>query len=204
MSKSWYNKCLPRVKDVKPLLPKIAEEVRGIKGVKKIYVWGSLAEHTNDPEFRIKDIDLLIKTSFHSGDLVSIDNLAMDEESTTEELIDQGYDPGVIQFSRKLAGVDGSLLDYWAISKDKKILHWGPIFAERPESDDIKKEAEEHAEKVTGCPTKRLNKSSNKTRTNWYVNYTDYIDKHLCDMPTGWYKSEVTNIKEILSSAYEV
>ena len=74
---NWYEKCMPCIKEIKPLLPNISKKIKKIKGVKDVYIWGSYSENCYKPNFRIKDLDILVKTSFNSQDLISIDKEIM-------------------------------------------------------------------------------------------------------------------------------
>ena len=201
---NWYEKCMPRIKDISPHLDNIIQELKHAQGVKSIYVWGSYARNINKPNFRIKDIDILARTKFHSGDLLSIDKNITTEISTYGYLENQGYDPLAVAFSREFVKLGKHHIDHWVISSDRKLLHWGPVSTNRDEADSIRKEAEDYAFKQTGLNRNKVNKSSETSRQNWYKYCYHFMDKQFEDMPTGWYKTEDIRIKDILSEAIKL
>ena len=91
---------MPRIKDVKPHLRKICEHIKKIDGVKEIYIWGSVARNFNKPNFRARDIDIIAKTVFNSGDLISISDEITNKCCTKKYLEKEGYDPIAIKFSK--------------------------------------------------------------------------------------------------------
>ena len=204
MNFSWYQKCMPRIKDVTPYIEKISEDIKKIEGIKSLYVWGSYAKNINHPDFRVKDIDILVKSSFHSGDLVSLDKNILNTTLSDEKLEEQGYDPKTIKFSKELLNVTKYNIDHWAISSDNKLLHWGPISINKEEFDDINKKAEIYASDKIGYNRKKISKSANEIRDNWYGLYHDYVNQFFSDMPSGWYQTEDADIKEILKSAIKL
>jgi predicted nucleotidyltransferase len=187
---SWYNSCMPRIKDVKPLLPEITEGLSKINGVKNIYVWGSFAENFKNPNFRIKDLDIIVLTKFNSGDLISVNNEILQAQKTDNLLVEDGFNPEVVKFSRDFLSFNKYSIDRWAISSDKALLHWGPIPTNKEEADDFKKEAENHAFFITGINKTKLNTIADDARQNWYNSYYEYVLKFFSNMPSGWYKSE--------------
>jgi len=187
---NWYSKSLPKIKDIKPYLNEIVANLKKTQGVNNISVWGSYASNFTNPNYRIKDVDLLLETNFHSEDLVSIDKTAISTNNTKEELEENGFDPAAIHFSEEISKLKSPLIDPWAISKDKKLLHWGPIFSNKSESDTLKKEAEEFASQQTGFNLAKIKHASDNKRTNWYKTFHDYYSKQISDMPSGWYESE--------------
>ena len=199
MSESWYRKCLPKVSEVKNVLKEISA-LKDIVGVKNIKIFGSLAQNFNNDSFRVKDIDLLVSTPFHSEDLQAIntDTLSMKIDKLEEE----GFDAQAIKFSKTLVKQDNLPLDLWVISSDKKLLHWGPVF-DKEESKEIDIEAEKFASKQTGFNLNRLSKASDENRKNWYSSYRSYLQKETEDMPTGWYIAENVDIKEIIKNSID-
>jgi len=198
MSESWYRKCLPRVSEVKVALLEHIKTLRACNGVKSIKVFGSFAANLDNPNYRLKDIDLLIATPYHSEDLQAIhaDLLSTRPEALEEE----GYDANAVRFSKAFVRQNDLPIDHWVISSDKKLLHWGPVF-EVDESIEIQQEAEKFATNQTGFNLKKLAKASDETRTNWYSSYRSYLSKQTEDMPTGWYLSECQDIKTLLTNA---
>jgi predicted nucleotidyltransferase len=201
---SWYNKCFPLVKEIKPYLSKLASEIKSISGVKKVYVWGSYAENKDNPNFKLRDIDIIASTNFNSGDLISINNDIVSEGYLDNYLEEQGYDLKSIKFSQTFTKFDENNIDPWAISSDKKLLHWGPIFNNLQESNDIHKEAEKQALLVTGYNRYKTKKVSEKIKENWYEIYYSHINQYLQNMPSGWYSADIDNIKTIIQKSIEI
>ena len=200
---SWYEKCMPKIKDISPFVSKSLSDFKKIYGIKETYIWGSYCRNIDNPNYRVRDIDVLAKTSFHSEDLISIDKKIIQEICSNNYLESQGYDPWAINFSKQFLKIAKNI-DCWAISADKKLLHWGPIFINKKEAEDLKKEAEEFVHKVTGIERKRINKSSENTVNNWYNTYSKYITQYFKDMPTGWYQTENIKLKEILKDTIKI
>ena len=204
MSETWYKKCMPRIKDVEKRLPEITNTIKKINGIKHVYVWGSYRNNYEDTEFRIKDLDIIAKTSFNSEDLISISDKIINAGLDNETLIEQGYDPDVVQFSKEFIKIKDFNIDHWAITDDNKLLHWGAIVTDKEEADDINKEAEKYAQKETGINRQKINKSSLQKRNSWYNSYHNYISNFFSDMPSGWYCSTETNIRDILKNSMKI
>lgn len=204
MKENWYNKRLPRVKDLCSLVATVTQQLKTVNGVKNIYLWGSYAHNVSNPNFRVKDVDLLLHTNLHSEDLVSIDHGIVKENMREECLVEEGFDPECIKFSQALTAIERPIFDYWAISRDNNLLHWGAIFTDKNDSDLVKAEAEQYAETQTGITLKKLKTGSDLTRSNWYMSYNQYYTKQLSDMPTGWYQSSETDIQSILDNAIKI
>lgn len=197
MSK-WYQKCMPQIKDIKPFLDKTAQTIKQIDGVENVYVWGKYAENINNPNYRIKKIDVIASTNIFSEDLVSVNNDILEKKYSNEELENDGYDPLAIKFSNQLLSLNNNNMEYWTLSNDNKLMHWGPIAFNKKELDEIEKEAENHAIKITGKNTKQINKASENIRKNWYSYYKNYKNSIFYDMPDGWYQLECNNLKNII------
>lgn len=200
---SWYDSCMPKIKDIKPHLNKIAEELSEIDGINGVYIWGSYVDNITNPSHRIKDLDIIVATNFDSGDLLSVNNEILESSKTKDILIEEGFNPVVVKFSKDLLLFNKYSIDKWAISSDKAFLHWGAMPTNKEEADELKKEAESHAFFVTGINKNKLNRISNNDRQNWYNNYYDYMSKYFSDMPTGWYQSE-DNLSEILKKSIKL
>jgi len=201
---SWYEKCMPKIKDVQPHIKETIASLKGVRGVKSVHLWGSYSKNIDKPNVRIKDIDVLVKTSFHSGDLLSIDNKIIKSYCSDSYLENQGYDPLAIKFSKQFLAFAKYNVDCWAISRDRKLVHWGPICTSKKESEDVNKEAEKYANITTGTEKRKVNKLSEHIRKNWYNHYCFYLDQCFGGMPTGWYKTEEIKIKNILSQTIKV
>lgn len=192
---------MPRVKDIRPHLSAIASSFKGMTGVRGIYVWGSFSANIDRPNFRVRDIDLLARTQFHSGDLVSVGEDIIKRAMTQEGLENMGYDPRCVAFSRDFTKPSKYDMDFWAISSDRKLLHWGPIMINAEESQSVHKEAAEYAKKETGVDRLKMGHAEEETRENWYKSFCRYLDNYFQGMPSGWYKTEDMKIKDILSKA---
>lgn len=185
-------------------MPDFFQEIQAMPTVKGLYVWGSLARNVKKPNFRVRDIDVLARTRFHSGDLISIDENIIKQNLSDEALENLGYDPIAVAFSKELTKTAKYNFDYWAISADRKLLHWGPILINPQESQEMNKEASEYAEKETGVDRREINKSAEHVRKNWYQSFSKYINLQFEGMPSGWYKTEDIKIKDILKTAVKL
>ena len=195
---------MPQIKDIKPYVSGYLYELRNTEGVNSLYAWGSYSKNINKPHYRVRDIDIIARTKYHSGDLISIDNKIIKEICSDRYLENQGYDPLVVKFSKKFLTLTKYNIDPWAISSDRKLVHWGPIFINKKESEEMNKEAEQFANHLTGTERKKINKLSEHIRNNWYNHYSNYMDKYFKDMPTGWYKTEDIKIGQIISKASKI
>jgi len=201
---SWFDKCMPKIKDIKPYINDVLSSLKKAYGVKSLYIWGSYASNINTPEYRVRDIDVLVKTAFHSGDLVSIDNKIVKNICTNSYLENQGYDPVAVKFSNDFLSFSKYNIDCWAISSDRKLLHWGAIPTNKKESEEVNIEAETYANKIVGKDRHKINKSGEKTRQKWYNAYFHHMNTCFKDMPTGWYKTEDIKVREIISKAIKI
>ena len=195
---------MPKIKDVKPHIASLLDGFKSTDGVKDLYIWGSYARNIDKPSFRIRDIDVLAKTAFNSGDLLAIDRKIIDASYTDEYLEDQGYDPLSVKFSKKFVELTKRNIDCWAISNDRKLLHWGPILVNAADSISVNKEAENYASSFVGMSRTKVSKSSEQYRRNWFEHYVKYVDKCFEGMPTGWYKAEDIKVRDITSQAIKI
>ena len=201
---NWYAKCMPKIADVKPHLSEIVKDLKCISGIRDIYVWGSCAYNINSPEFRLRNIDLLPRTRFFSGDLLAVDNEVINNSLSEEEMENLGYDPQCVSFSKEFIKLAKYNINHWAISSDRSLMHWGPVLDNQQESVDINKEASEYATKETGINRNKINISSERTRQNWYKCFCKYLDYYFKDMPYGWYKIEDVKVKDLLVKAIKI
>ena len=171
---------MPKIKDIKGSLVKISGDIKESRDIKSLYLWGSFAKNYNNPNFRIRDIDLIASTDFNSGDLISIDQEILTQSLVKDELENQGYNPKAIQFSKNFLKIKKCNIDHWAISSDRKLLHWGPIPATKEESDELNKEASNHAKNLTGYCRNKVSQASQEIRDNWYNEYHIYLNKVFC------------------------
>ena len=195
---------MPKIKDIKPNFSNIIQDIKKINGIKSLYIWGSYATNQDNPNFRVKDIDIIAKTNLHSGDLLAIDKKIIDANLTKEFLEEQGYHPEAIKFSKEFLNFSKYNIDHWVISSDDKLLHWGAIIDEKKEADNLQKEADKYANYQTGFNRKKINISSENNRKNWYNCQRNYLNQYFYNMPSGWYCSSEENIKQILSKAIKI
>lgn len=194
------SKVFPTIKEVKETVDQAVSQIKSIENVKKVMAFGSYAQNINNPDFRVKDVDIIVVLPFHSEDLIAINKKVL--AAKTDILGDMGFDIEAVKVSKKLNKIDLGLLDKWAISQDNKLLHWGPFITNKEESEEIKKEAESHAEKETGFNLSKLNKLSSSHREEWFGSFQDYIKNQFAGMPSGWYCSEESDICSVLSQAH--
>jgi predicted nucleotidyltransferase len=204
MNESWYKKHMPQIKDYLSILPEISSNFKKIDGIDKVYVWGSFADNQSNPNYRIKDIDILVTSQFHSEDFIAINNETIKYANNIQMLEEDGFDPNTVKFSRDFLSYNKYNIDHWVISKDNHLLHWGPIFSTKEESDEITKDAEIYASEETGLNRNKLSTSSSEMCHNWYKTYNHFMEYYLNDMPSGWYQSDEKNILPILKGAIEI
>lgn len=201
---TWYQNIMPRIKDIKPYINALFKELKKSDNIKNIYIWGSYSKNINKPNFRVKDVDIIARTNLNNGDLISINNDIISELCTDNYLEKQGYDPQTVKFSKEFISIKKYNIDHWAISVDRKLLHWGPILENRKNSDEINNLAEEYTIKKTGLNRNKINRASEDKRKNWYELYSSYINKNFENMPTGWYLVEEMRIKDILKDTIKI
>ena len=207
MVKNWYKRSMPTVAQFKPFMLNLCETVKKIKGVNSVLVWGPFVNHIGEPEFVLKNVDIVAANDFHSGDLLSLstDTTSLEKNANSvfnlskEKLEDEGFDPGSVSFTKKFIALKKYNVDHWAISNDDIVLHWGPLPAAKNEWEIIKKEAESYADGITGTSLFALHDKNQKTKNEWSVFYDQFVSQALSGMPFGWYKSDY-NAKEILQT----
>ena len=195
---------MPKVKDIKPHLKDLFKEIFSMGQIKGIYVWGSYSKNIKNPNFRLKDINVIARTKVNSSDLISIDEKIIKENYSDEYLENLGYDPFSIEFSKNFTKIKKFNIDHWAISSDRKLLHWGAILKKEPEQKELQKEIERKIENITGLNRKKINRASEDKRKNWYELYYRYINKNFEGMPTGWYQVDDMKIKNIFKNAIKI
>jgi hypothetical protein len=193
---------MPKIKDVKPFISKIAHDISKINGVKSVLMWGSYALNINNPNFIIRDIDIIAINKFNSGDLLSIsDGKNSPLKISSSTLVEEGFNPEAINFTKNFIKINTYNLDHWAISSDNHLLHWGPIVENKKDWDDLKKEAEQYTEHTTKIKRSLLKTSSEKI--TWRKIHDHYLNNFLSDMPNGWYQSE-HNVKDIINETKRI
>lgn len=200
----WYDKSIPSIKEVLPYINNLSKDINSFQKNSSVYIWGSLYDNFNNKDYRIKDIDIAIECSYNSGDLLAIDNSFTGAlKISKNELEDFGFNKQAVEFTKLLLSHKVSSIDFWAISKDKKILHWGPITDTIEEWKKVRKEAEKRAEITTGFKKNKAILSSNTDSNRWYEEYENYIQEYSNGCPQGWYCSS-EKIDKILSKSIKI
>lgn len=188
---AWYKNSFLTIKDIKPHLTSIARTIKDIDGVNDVFIWGSYLKKKNKPNEIIKDLDIIASTDFFSEDFISIINdkfspLNMDPEY----LEDDGFDPRVVAFTKKILKMSQYHIDPWAISNDEKMMHWGPVINDKKEWNTVKKDAQLYANFEMNINNKMLKMANEDTKNHWAVLYDHFINKYLKGIPSGWYELE--------------
>lgn len=196
---NWYQQLMPTVRDVKPFVKEFAKGLNNLKDVKSVMVWGTYSKNITKLSCVIKEVDFLIKTSFHSDDLLAV--TTEDDEFSPlniapDELEDFGFNREVVAFTKKIKKPTKYPSNLWVMSKNQKLLHWGPIIDDHSEWSELQELAEKYASENTN--TKSLNKQSQDTKDNWYSFYKAYLNNYVENMPNGWYiaKANMESIEE--------
>lgn len=200
----WYDRAIPKINDIIPYLKEAAKSISTSKQVKNVYAWGCVAENFNNKESRVKDIDILIECNFDSGDLLAIDNSYNGAlKIAKSELEDLGFNPNAVAFTQSLLKLKAPSIDFWAVSKDKKLLHWGPITETIEEWKQVRKEAEVKAEETTGFRKKEVLAASESDRKKWHEAYEKYIQDYSSGCPQGWYASQ-NNVDKVFENSMKI
>jgi hypothetical protein len=187
----WYEKAIPKINDVLPYLKEAATSMLKNPDVSSVRLWGGIAENFNNKNYRIKDIDILIKCNFDSGDLLAIDTSSNGALKTSKsELEDLGFNPRSVLFTQSILKLKSPFVDFWAISNDNKVLHWGLITDTIEEWKQVRKEAESRTEETTGFKKQQIILASNADRKKWQEIYEDFIREFSNGCPQGWYSSQ--------------
>lgn len=200
----WYERAIPKIRDIQPYIKESSKNISKFKEVKNIYAWGVFAEKFNNKQERVKDIDIIIECNFDSGDLLAIDNSSQGAlKLSSEDMEDLGFNPQAISFTKEILKYKMPSIDFWAISKDKKLLHWGPITDTIEEWKQVRKEAENKAEILTGINNKEIISASENDRKKWHEAYEKYIQEFVSGCPQGWYSSQ-NNIEKVLEKVVKI
>jgi hypothetical protein len=205
MGNSWYKKSMPTIVTVEANINNIAKNISEIDGVKSVLVWGSFVKNAQKKNSVIRDLDIIAVSNIFSEDLLSItdDNIYSPFNLSVPELEDEGFDPKAVQFTKAFINIKDYNVDHWAISSDKKLLHWGAFIENKDHWEEIKEQAEKHAQKETKTNRKNLHKASQLTKNRWTNNYNHWVNKHLAGMPEGWYELKC-DINEILKETQKI
>jgi hypothetical protein len=200
----WYDRAIPQINDVMPYIKEAAKSISAFAQVKNVYVWGGIAENVDNASFRVKDIDILIECGFDSGDLLAIDSSSEGAlKIASSELEDLGFNPSAVRFTSSLLKMKAPSVDFWAVSKDQKLLHWGPITETVEEWKQVRKEAESKAEIATGVSKKDLHRTSEAERRKWHEAYEQSIHDFSEGCPQGWYASQ-NNVDKVFEKAIKL
>jgi hypothetical protein len=198
---SWYKRAMPTVKDLASVIHGVCGEIKAISGVQSVYVWGSYIEQQSQPDYAVKDVDVIACTEFDSGDLLAIDNSRYSAlRIKPADLEDEGFNPKAVNFTKKFLSFEQYNVDHWATSSDGKLLHWGAIPDNQDEWRELHIEAEKRARADTGLDRACLPAASEAERKGWKSAYDSYIKKFLASSTTGWYPSDHP-VDEILATA---
>src|SRR4051812_25052981 len=111
---SWYKRAMPSRKDLSPIVDDISQQIRSIPGVTGVYVWGSYVDQS-DPNYPVKDLDIIAATSFDAGDLMAIDNSRYSAlRIRPTELEDEGFNPAAVAFTKQFLAFEKYNVDHWA------------------------------------------------------------------------------------------
>jgi hypothetical protein len=159
---------MPTVKELVPVINDICLQIKDIPGVNSVYIWGSYAENLSNPNYVVKDVDVIASTTFNSGDLLAIDNGQYSAlRMKLSDLEDEGFDPRTVAFTKRFLAFDQYNVDHWATSSDNKLLHWGAIPDNQDDWRALHEEAERQATKLTGYKRADLRDSSEPKRKEW-------------------------------------
>ncbi len=201
---NWYTNLMPKVEEVMPFINEMAQNITKLNKISSVYAWGSLKENFNNKDYRIKDIDIIIKCSFDSGDLLAIDNSPNGAlKIKSQYLEDYGYNPLAVKFTKFLIQNKLSNVDFWAISKDKKILKLGYTTESIEDLKNIRKESESKTEEILKVYRKDLLNATEEQRKKWYETYENFINQYSKDCPYGWYSSN-SEVKKILENSIKI
>jgi predicted nucleotidyltransferase len=198
---SWYKQSMPMIRDIQPFISTICAEIKTLPGVKDVYIYGSYADHSLDPNYVVKDIDIIASTGFDSGDLLAIDNSKYSAlRIHPNELEDEGFNPKAVSFTKRFLSYAQYNVDHWAASSDGLLLHWGAIPDNQGEWMELHAEAEADAVKLTGVARNELRACAEDKRKEWKLAYDHYLKKFLAKGATGWFASK-TELNDVLSKA---
>jgi len=204
MSKNWYKQSMPTIRQIKPFIKDVINKINTINGVNSVFLWGSCAKHIKNNQFVLKDIDIVAVNDFIAEDLLSITNIQPNPFNLSKDLLeDQGFNPNVVDFTDKYIKLNTCNINHWALSSNKKLLHWGAIPFDKIDWEETKKEAEAYAQQYTGLSKEQLKKTSQINKNKWSTHYDIYYNKYLSKMPTGWYELKY-NIPDLVSEMIEL
>lgn len=201
----WYNRIMPTVEELEPLLKESAQIISNLPGVEEVRAWGTYAECSHQKKTPIREVDLLIKCSFNSGDMLAIEKGPMGPFSLPySELEEEGFNIKAINFTKKLLKSCQFNAEFWSLSSDNKLLHWGPVSDTIDEWKEIRKNAEEKAETETGLTIKTIKQATQEQAKEWIQLYENALRVFINKGPIGWYQSYCPENQELLESSIKL
>lgn len=182
---------MPTVSSLSTQINSICQEIKQIKGVTSVYLYGSFANNIDKPNFVVKDVDVIASTNFDSGDLLAIDkgqHSALRLAQT--DLEDFGFNPEVVNFTKRFLTYEKYNIDHWATSGDNKLMHWGAIPDNQEDWEELHKKAEKYAERSTGLKRSELKNEIENKKANWKSAYDHVVKTEVKNGLSGWYLSD--------------
>jgi len=196
---------MPTVRELEPMLKESSVKISSLPGVEELLTWGTYAECIRNKETPIREVELLVKCSFDSGDLLAIEKGPMGPFNIPfRDLEEEGFNPKAVKFTKGLLKACEFNVDYWCLSSDKQMLHWGPVADTIDEWRDLRKKAEEEAEAKTGYCRKTLKKASQQEAQEWIQLYENTLRLFIDKGPLGWYQASVEENDDLLKSAIKL
>lgn len=193
---------MPTIKELEPKVLASAEAICLIPGVKSVYSWGNYADCFSKKDTPIREVELLVLSSFNSGDLLAIDRGPMGPFNIAkDELEDLGFNPQAVSFTKHLLKKCEFRTEFWTLSSDKKLLHWGPVSDTIEEWKELRIQAEEKAEEKTGFCRKTLKKADQQKAKEWIQSYEDSLQSFINKGPLGWYESTYSEGNDLYASS---
>lgn len=200
----WYSESLPRIKDVLPHLADISRQVSKINGVIKVCFMGSVVEKESQPNYPVRDINVIAVTNFDEGDLLAIHDGPMSPLNISPtEWEDYGFNPEAIKFSKAYTAIQG--IDHWTASDNGTLLHWGRMPDNLKEWKDIHEEAETFASETTGYNRQKIAKKKEEEKIHWHQAYLHSVQKTFGNqkMTAGWFSSD-HKLNEIINRTKQI
>lgn len=188
---SWYRHSMPTISEVSQYVDEICREIRAIDGVKSVYLWGSYVEHKDQPNYAIKDIDIIAATSFDVGDLLAIDNTRTSALRINPlDLEDEGFNPVSVNFTKKFISYAKYNTDHWSVASNGSLVHWGAMPETREEWSILHAESEQRANETCNVNRDKLYKCDSDKKREWRQIYESHIANFLSKKASGWCLSD--------------
>jgi len=201
----WYERAQPTVQFLLEDVKSSIETISSIEGVDSVKVWGSFAENIKKATASVKEVDLVISCNFNSGDLLAIDKGSNGPfDIPFSDLEDEGFNPLAVSLTKKLIKSCSTFNpEFWVVSRDQKLLHWGPVYDTIEEWKEVRKSADSKAEEITGIDRSSLHKSSKSDISNWFGIYEETIKEAAIAGPMGWYASS-SECQEMINDSIDL